>query len=380
MAPRRPHFTLGIEEEYLIVERATGDLAISPPPGFMAACREALGPQVTHELLQAQVEIGSSICRDVASLRRELAGIRRTIADCAADFDLALLAVSTHPSASWRVQKSVDLDRYRILTEDFQALARRLVVCGMHIHAGIDDDELRIDLMNQATYFLPHLLALSTSSPFWEGQDTGLKAFRPTIFGDLPRSGIPERFASYADWQGLLADLDEIGICDDPTKIWWDIRPSVKHPTLEMRVCDLCTKLEDAITIAALYQSLLSYLYRLRASNQTWRHYRHMLLQENKWRAQRFGVGGTLADYGQRRLVPFAELMDELIDLLKEDAAELGCLPELMRAREIVQDGTSADHQLRVYQAAIAAGAEPGEARRKVVDWLIDASLEDVPA
>jgi glutamate---cysteine ligase / carboxylate-amine ligase len=380
MAPRRPHFTLGIEEEYLIVERATGDLAISPPPGFMAACREALGPQVTHELLQAQVEIGTSICRDVGSLRRELAGLRRTIADCAADFDLALLAVSTHPSASWRVQKSVDLDRYRILTEDFQALARRLVVCGMHIHAGIDDDELRIDLMNQATYFLPHLLALSTSSPFWEGQDTGLKAFRPTIFGDLPRSGIPEPFASFADWQGLLADMNEIGICDDPTKIWWDIRPSAKHPTLEMRVCDLCTKLEDAITIAALYQSLLAYLYRLRSQNQTWRRYRHVLLQENKWRAQRFGVGGSLADYGRRQLVPFAELMEELIELLHDDAAELGCLPELMRAREVVQDGTSADHQLRVYQAAIAAGAEPAEARRQVVDWLIEASLEDVPA
>jgi glutamate---cysteine ligase / carboxylate-amine ligase len=380
MAPRRPHLTLGIEEEYLIVERATGELAISPPPGFMAACREALGPQVTHELLQAQVEIGTSVCRDVGKLRQELAGLRRTIADCAADFDLALLAVSTHPSASWRLQKSVDLDRYRILTEDFQALARRLVVCGMHVHAGIEDVELRIDLMNQATYFLPHLLALSTSSPFWEGQDTGLKAFRPTIFGDLPRSGIPEPFDSHADWQGLLADMAEIGICDDPTKIWWDIRPSVKHPTLEMRVCDLCTKLEDAITIAALYQSLLACLYRLRASNQTWRRYRHVLLQENKWRAQRFGVGGTLADYGRRRLVPFAELMDELIDLLKDDAAELGCLAEVERAREIVQGGTSADHQLRVYQAALAAGAEPAEARHQVVDWLITASLEDVPA
>lgn len=380
MAPRRPHLTLGVEEEYLIVERATGALAISPPAGFMAACREALGPQVTHELLQAQVEIGTSICRDVGSVRRELAGLRRTIADCAADFDLALLAVSTHPAASWRDQKSVDLDRYRLLTEDFQALARRLVVCGMHIHAGIDDDELRIDLMNQATYFLPHLLALSTSSPFWEGQDTGLKAFRPTIFGDLPRSGIPEPFDSFADWQGLLAAMDEIGICDDPTKIWWDIRPSAKHPTLEMRVCDVCTKLEDAITIAALYQSLMAFLYRLRSQNQTWRRYRHVLLQENKWRAQRYGTSGTLADYGRRQLVPFAELIEELVDFLRAEARELGCLAELERAREIVKDGTSADHQLRVYQAAIAAGAEPEEARRKVVDWLIEASLEDVPA
>ena len=380
MAPRRPHLSLGIEEEYLIVDRTTGELAISPPAGFMAACREALGPQVTHELLQAQVEIGTSVCRDVSSLRRELAGLRRTIADCAAQFDLALLAVSTHPSASWRAQKSVDLDRYRILTEDFQALARRLVVCGMHIHAGVDDDELRIDLMNQVPYFLPHLLALSTSSPFWEGQDTGLKAFRPTIFGDLPRSGIPEPFDGYADWQRLLTEMADIGICDDPTKIWWDIRPSVKHPTLEMRVCDLCTRLEDAITIAAIYQSLLLFLYRLRSQNQTWRRYRLVLLEENKWRAQRFGVGGTLADYGRRQLVPFAELMDELIDLLKDAADELGCRPELERARDIVRDGTSADHQIKVYQAALAAGAEPVEARHKVIDWLIDASMEGVPA
>lgn len=380
MAPRRPHLTLGVEEEYLIVERATGALAISPPPGFMAACREALGPQVTHELLQAQVEIGTSVCPDVGSLRRELAGLRRTIADCAADFDLALLAVSTHPAASWRDQKSVDLDRYRLLTEDFQALARRLVVCGMHVHAGIDDDELRIDLMNQAAYFLPHLLALSTSSPFWEGQDTGLKAFRPTIFGDLPRSGIPEPFDSFADWQGLLVAMEEVGICDDPTKIWWDIRPSAKHPTLEMRVCDVCTHLEDAISIAAIYQALLAFLYRLRSQNQTWRRYRQVLLQENKWRAQRYGTSGTLADYGRRRLVPFAELIEELIDYLKGEAAELGCLDELGRAREIVKEGTSADHQLKVYQAAIAAGAEPAEARRQVVDWLIEASLEGVPA
>jgi carboxylate-amine ligase len=174
--------------------------------------------------------------------------------------------------------------------------------------------------------------------------------------------------------------MAEIGICDDPTKIWWDIRPSVKHPTLEMRVCDLCTRLEDAMTIAAIYQSLLSYLYRLRSQNQIWRRYRHVFLQENKWRAQRFGVGGTLADYGRRQLVPFAELMDELIDLLKDDAGELGCLAELERAREIVQDGSSSDHQIKVYQAALAAGAEPAEARRKVIDWLIDASMDGVPA
>lgn len=380
MAARRRYLTLGVEEEYLIVERATGGLATSPPPEFMAACRKAVGPHVTHELLQAQVEIGTPPCPDVATLRRELAGLRRGIAECAARFDLALVAASTHPTASWRDQKNVDLDRYRLLTRDYQALARRLVVCGMHVHAGIEDDELKIDLMNQATYFLPHLLALSGSSPFWEGQATGLKAFRPTILGNLPRSGLPERFTSHADWRDFLATLEETGLCDDPTKIWWDIRPSVRHPTLELRVCDVCTRLEDAISIAALYQALLAYLHRLRGRNQTWRRYRPTFLQENKWRAQRFGVEGMLADLGRRRLVPLAELVDELIELLREDALALGSLPEVERAREIVKGGTSADHQLQVHEAALKAGATPEAARRAVVEWLAQASLDGVPA
>jgi glutamate---cysteine ligase / carboxylate-amine ligase len=254
------------------------------------------------------------------------------------------------------------------------------VICGMHVHAGIEDDDLRIDLMNQATYFLPHLLALSTSSPFWEGHNTGLRAFRPTVFGNLPRSGVPEVFDSGSDWNEMLAILQETGLCDDATKIWWDLRPSAKHPTLEMRICDMCTKLADAMTVAAVYQSILAYLYQLRASNQTWRKYRRTLVAENKWRAQRYGLQGTLADFGRRTLVPFSDLVEELIALLRDQARELGCLVHLERARDILRDGTSADHQLKVYQAALGAGASEHEAQMQVVDWLIGASLEGCAA
>ncbi len=253
-----------------------------------------------------------------------------------------------------------------------QSLAERMVICGMHVHAGIEDEELRIDLMNQVTYFLPHLLALSTSSPFWEGRPTGLKAYRPTVFGDLPRSGLPEYFASAEEWHHMLHQLEQTGLCDDATKIWWDIRPSGRFTTLEMRICDVCTRLEDALTIAALYQSILATLYRLRANNQTWRRYRRTLIEENKWLAQRHGIGGSLADYGALACKPFAELVEELIVFVAEEAERLGCLDEVHHARTILARGTSADQQLEVYARARAEGADEQEAPRAVVDWLID--------
>lgn len=378
MAPREPLLTLGVEEEYLLVDPETRDLVARPPQTFMRACKAALGDQVSHELLQAQVEIGTAVCNDVEEVRDELRRLRGTLGQIARDHGMRLIAASTHPIASWRQQSPVDLDRYRVLSEDFQAIARRLVICGTHIHAGIDDDDLRIDLMGQMTYFMPHLLALSTSSPFWEGQETGLKSFRTTIFGDLPRTGFPERFESFRDWQHFLDLLAECDVCDDPTKIWWDIRPSIKQQTLELRICDMCTRLEDTVALAALYQALLAFLYRLRANNQTWRNYRRMLLEENKWRAQRYGVTGTLLDLGQRRLVPFGDLMDELLGLLREEAERLRSWTIVEANRAIVERGTSAESQIRVFQEAVESGADPEEARRAIVDWLIDTTLEGV--
>jgi carboxylate-amine ligase len=234
--------------------------------------------------------------------------------------------------------------------------------------------------MNQIGYFLPHLLALSTSSPFWRGQDTGLKSFRPSIFGNLPRSGTAERFESWREWQRLVEILADIGLCTDATQIWWDIRPSARHPTVELRITDVCTRLEDALTIAALYQSLLRRLWRLRAENQSWRSYRQILLEENKWRAQRWGAEAELADYGAGRLEPMRVLIEQIIDLVREDARHLGCLAEVERAREIVRDGTSADRQRAVFAQAIEGGASPEEACREVVDWLTRATLADLPA
>jgi carboxylate-amine ligase len=232
--------------------------------------------------------------------------------------------------------------------------------------------------MNQATYFLPHLLALSTSSPFWMGQATGLKAYRPSVFGNLPRSGLPEYFDSAEEWRHMLEQLAETGLCDDPTKIWWDMRPSARFPTLEMRVCDICTRLEDAVTIAALYRAILGALYRLRANNQTWRRYRRTLIEENKWLAQRYGIGGELADFGVLTRKPFADLVEELIALVDEDARRLGCLAEVRHARDILARGTSADRQLAAYEQARADGADEHEAMMAVVDWLIEETMAGV--
>jgi glutamate---cysteine ligase / carboxylate-amine ligase len=373
-----PSLTLGLEEEYLLVDPASRDLVAAPPPGFMQRCQDRLGERVTHELLQAQVEVGTTVCQNVGAARAQLLELRATVAATAREFGMAMIAASTHPFANWRAQKKVEKERYRVLARDMQTLASRLVICGMHVHAGIEDDELRIDLMNQATYFLPHLLALSSSSPFWQGQPTGLKAYRPTIFGNLPRSGLPEYFASAEEWHHMLHQLEQTGLCDDATKIWWDIRPSAKYPTLEMRVCDICTRLDDAITIAALWQAILGALYLLRANNQTWRRYRRTLVDENKWLAQRYGIAAELADFGVLARKPFGVLMEEIIELVRDEAMRLGALPEVLRAREILDRGTSADRQLTVHARALADGASEREAAQAVVDWLIEETMVGV--
>ena len=375
MTSQNPGFSIGIEEEYLLVDPETRSLASRQPPEFMARCEERLGGRVTHEFLQSQVEVGTSVCATVADARQEILELRRTVAETAAEFGMRMIAASTHPWAHWREQVPVDMERYRLLGAEHATLARRMAICGMHVHAGIEDADLRVDLMSQVSYFMPHLLALSSSSPFWEGHDTGLKAFRPIIIGDLPRSGLPEIFESWNDWQELLQVLGETGMVSDPSKIWWDMRPSAKHPTLEIRICDICTWAEDGLTIAALYQSLLAFLYHLKNSNQRWRHYRRILILENKWRAQRYGIDAKMADWGKRVLVPLPELIDEMVEMLRPHAAALGCVAEVEHARVMARRGTSADHQLKVYHAALEAGAEDHEAQVAVVDWLVEQSV-----
>jgi glutamate---cysteine ligase / carboxylate-amine ligase len=369
---KEPSFTLGVEEEYLLVDRDTRDLVAKMPREMLKQC-EALadGQQVKPEYLRSQIEIGTRICSNLGDVRQSLTVLRGAVIDVAAKHNLAPLAVSTHPFAAWSSQKHTERARYDALSEEMQAAARRLLICGMHVHVGIDDEELRIDLMNQFSYFLPHLLALSCSSPFWEGIDTGLKSFRLTVFDALPRTGIPERFPSYADYRRLVSVMVDAGVIENATKIWWDLRPSARYPTLETRIMDVCTNVEDALAIAALIQSLLRMLWRLRSVNQRWRTYAPMLLRENRWRAMRYSFDQGLIDLGRGRVIPFPQLLEELIDLVAADADALGCRAEVEHARTILARGTSAHRQLAVRAKALADGATDDDANRAVVDHLI---------
>jgi len=368
---QRPAFTIGIEEEYLLVDPISRDLVLDPGEAVWIACREVLGSQVSPEFLKAQIEVGTTICRTVGEARRDLGVLRRGLVQVAEEHGMALIASSTHPFADWADQQVTDRERYLMLAKDLQVVVRRLVICGMHVHVGIEDPELRIDLMNQVTYFLPHLLALSTSSPFWHGIESGLKSYRLSVFRSLPRTGIPEQFSSWAEYRRHVDTLVEPGLIEDASKLWWDVRPSERFPTLELRISDVCTRIDDGMAVAALFQSILSMLFRRRYHNQRWRHYTPMLIAENVWRAQRYGTEGSLMDFGRGRLVPYADLLEELIDLVREDAEELGCLAEVEHARAIVASGTSADRQVATYRAALAAGAGEREALYAVVDELI---------
>lgn len=284
---------------------------------------------------------------------------------------MAPVAAATHPFARWDAQKTTERRRYADLRDDLQGVVRRLAICGLHVHIGVPDDELRIDLLNQASYFLPHLLALSTSSPFWRGDNTGLKSYRLAVFDELPRTGMPERFDSWGEYRRHVAVLTGAGLIEDATKLWWDLRPSERFPTLEMRITDSCTSLEDALSIAALFRCLLRMLWRLKRENQRWRIYARMLLDENRWRAQRYGTDQGLVDFGRGAIVPYADLLEEILSLIAPDARHFGCEAEVTHAREIVARGTSADRQLAVFEKAAAAGASRAQALSAVVDWLI---------
>ncbi len=370
MSLKEPPFTVGIEEEYLLVNQETGDLDNDPPPELLAECTERGGGQISPEFLRCQIEVGTRVCRSMAEAREDLAKLRKIIVEVSARHGLAPIAASTHPFARVLSQKHTDKERYFALAREMQATARRMVICGMHVHVGIDDDEMRIDLMNQMAYFLPHLLALSCSSPFWEGEQTGLKSFRLTVFNSLPRTGLPERFASYGEFQRHISTLIRNNLIQDTSKIWWDIRPSSRYPTLETRIMDCCTSIDDSICLAALNVSLLRMLFRLRSANQRWRDYPYLLLAENRWRAMRYSSDEQLLDLAKGDLAPFSTLLDELLTLIRPDAEALGCVAEVEHARTIVARGTSAHRQEAVYQTSRARGATEREALRAVVDWL----------
>jgi len=376
MGINEPSFTLGVEEEYLLVDKETRALVIDPPDSLMAEAEEKIGPQVTAELLRSQIEIGTKVCRNIQEAHEDLAHLRRSVIEVANNHGLAPIAASTHPFSSWTDQKHTEKDRYDQLTHEMQGAARRLVICGMHVHVGIDSDELRIDLMNQMSYFLPHLLALSCSSPFWLGQDTGLKSYRLTIFDALPRTGVPERFASWAEYERHVSILQGAGLIDDSTRIWWDLRPSGRFPTLETRIMDVCTRLDDTVALTSLLVCILRMLYRLRTRNQRWRLYTPMLIRENRWRAMRYSFDEGLIDLAKGEVVPFDELISELCSLISEDAKALGCEREIKGVHDIMSRGTSAHRQLKGYELERASGASVEDSLKSVVDTLIADTAE----
>jgi carboxylate-amine ligase len=370
MSNREPPFTVGIEEEYLLVDRETGEVCVDPPAQLLRECTERGGGQISPEFLRSQIEVGTRVCRTMDEVRTDLARLRGIVVEVAGGYGLAPMAASTHPFSRAIAQQTSD--HFAAMAQEMQAAARRLMICGMHVHVGIDDDDLRIDLQNQLSYFLPHLLALSCSSPFWEGERTGLMSFRLTVYNSLPRTGLPERFDSYLEFRRHLDTLIRNGLIEDTTKIWWDLRPSSRYPTLETRIMDCCTSLDDSICIAALNVSLTRMLYRLRLANQSWRRYPNVLIAENRWRAMRYSFDEKFLDLAKGELVGFPTLLDELIDLVREDAEALSCSREVAHARKILMRGTSAHRQLFVYDDARQRGASDREALKAVVAFLVN--------
>ncbi len=370
MANRAPPFSIGIEEEYLLVDRDSCELA-NAPDGLMQACRADLEGQVSPEFLQCQIEIGTRVCANITEARDDLRRLRATVARHAARYNLAPIAAACHPFADWKAQHHTDKDRYNELSRDLAGVVRRLLICGMHVHVGIDDRETRIDLVNQLTYFLPHLLAMSASSPFWQGDDTGLASYRLTVFDNLPRTGLPPRLSSWSEFERSVQAIVDLGLIEDSSKIWWDLRPSARFPTIEARICDASPRLGTTLALAALIQSLARFLWRLKTANQRWRIYDNFLVAENRWRAQRYGVADGLIDFGRGEVVDFPTLLEELISLVAEDAQALGCLNEVESARDILTHGNSADRQRAAFNDAIQAGDSRDEALRSVVRLLM---------
>ena len=375
--------TIGIEEEYLLVDPGTGELVgdQSVQEAIIEEVKSKISDDVgmaTPEFLKAQVEVGTAVCRSLQEARDSLRALRGAVATAAQRHGLAPIAASTHPTAVWSRLQHTEKERYDMLANDLQEVARRLVISGMHVHVGVEDNEHRIDLLGQIAYFLPHLLALTTSSPFWQGRDTGLRSYRLSVFDELPRTGLPEHFDSWSHYEKHVETLVDAGSLEDGSKLWWDIRPHFRFPTLEMRICDICTRLDDGIAVAAIYACLISMLQRLRRANQRWRRYANMLIRENRWRAQRYGFDKGLIDFGITQTVPYADLLDEIIALTEEDAARLNCADEVAHAREILNRGTSAHNQVATYRAAKDAGKTDAEALKAVTDWLIDATMKDL--
>lgn len=342
-------FTIGVEEEYQIVDPVTGELR-SHVSNLVEASSERLGEQVKPELHQSIVEIGTKICGDVNELSVELRRLRGELVRAAERVNLQVAAAGTHPFSNWIDQVISPGERYKNIVEELQQLARSLLIFGMHVHVAVPDRTTMIDLMNMARYFLPHLLALSTSSPFWMGRDTGLKSYRTTVFRRFPRTGIPDHFSSWSEYEDYVNLLMHLNCIDNAKKIWWDVRPHPTFGTLEFRICDVATRVDEAIAIAALVQAIVVKLHRLYTRNMGFRTYARALIEENKWRAARWGIEGKLIDFGKRTEVPMRVLGEELVSFVDDVVDDLGSREAIMPVHTILREGTSAERQLRVYR------------------------------
>jgi carboxylate-amine ligase len=362
-------FTIGIEEEFQIVDPETRELR-SHITEMIDEGRMILGEQVKPEMHQSMIEVGTGICNNIQEARADLVKLRRTVAALAESKGLRIAAASTHPFSSWKDQKITPDQHYEALLNEMQMLAQSLLIFGMHVHVGIEDREAQIHLMNAARYFLPHVLSLSTSSPFWMGTKTGLKSYRCELFKKFPRTDIPDYFSSYSEFESYVNLLLKTGCIDKPKKIWWDVRPHPTFPTLEFRICDIPSRVDEVIAIAALFQAITAKLYKLYRMNMGFRLYRRALIQENKWRAVRWGLEGKLIDFGKQKEVPARDLIYELLEFVDDVVDELGSRKELEYIHVILKNGTSADRQLRKFE-------ETGDLNA-VVDQLISETMEGV--
>src|SRR5215471_11250609 len=338
--------TIGVEEEYQIID-GRGDLH-SHIDTLLAAATPKLGDKVKREMMQSVVEVGTSICEDVEQARDQLAEMRGTLSDLLEPEGLRLACAGTHPFSRWQEQQITDHERYKMLEEELQDVVRALVIFGLHVHVGIPDPELRIGVLNEARYFLPHLLALSTSSPFWMGRNTGLKSYRSVIWSNFPRTGIPPELSSFDEYENYVELLVKTGSIDNGKKIWWDLRAHPAFPTLEFRVCDMPTRLDETICLAALMQAICAKLLKLRSGNLGFRKYMPALIAENKWRAIRYGIDGNLIDFGKQAEVPMRDLAIELLEFVDDVVDDLGSRKAVDYVHTILAEGTSADRQLRV--------------------------------
>ena len=363
-------YTLGIEEEFQIVDPQTRELR-SHVSEMLEEGKMLLGEKIKPEMIQSMIEVGTGICHNIQEARTDITNLRSIVSSLARKQGLEVVAASTHPISQWREQKIYDDPHYTLLIEELQMVARSLLIFGLHVHVGLKDRERQIHIMNAARYFLPHVLALTTSSPFWLGINTGLKSYRSEVFKKFPRTDIPDHYDSYASFERYIKLLLDTNCISNPKKIWWDVRPHPYFETLEFRVCDIPTRVDDTIAIAALFQAIVARLDKLIEKNLGFRLYRRALIQENKWRAVRWGLQGKMIDFGKQKEVPVRDLILELLEFVDEVLDDLGSRKEVEHIHTILERGTSADEQLQVF-------AETNDLKA-VVDRLIQRTMENVP-